>query len=134
MKIPKVLQRSEHDEQRDLFAWTLIAPLAIRPEVAMMFAIPNFAGHHGSQISRIVSGKRAKEEGRKAGVPDVFLPVPRGGFHGLFLEMKRADGSISDCTPEQDLWADALDGRGYRVIVTLGFEHARDEILEYLNL
>lgn len=128
-KIPKALQRSEHDEQRDLFAWA-----ALDSRLASMFAIPNFSGHHGSKIARLVSGKRAKEEGRKSGVPDVFLPVSCGGYHGLFVEMKKANASPSDVTDEQCRWLNVLTRQGYRCEVARGFEEGRAAILAYLNL
>lgn len=32
----------------------------------------------------------------EAGVPDIFLPAPRGGYAGLFIEMKRRkNGRVS---------------------------------------
>lgn len=130
-RLPKALQRSEHDEQKELFAYALT-----QHDIGwkLLFAIPNFAGHHGSKLSRLLSGKRAKAEGRKRGVPDVMLPVARGGHHGLFLEVKRADGVNSDVSGEQLMWHRALRDQGYRVVVAFGFEQARTAILEYLSL
>lgn len=130
--VPKALQRSEHDEQVALFDW--IGKLGESHPARLAFAIPNFAGHHGTMVSRIVSGKRAKAEGRKAGVPDVFLPVARGGYHGCFVEMKRAHGVPSDVDDAQRAWSVALQGSGYYVAVAFGFEEARQVITDYLNL
>ena len=33
-------------------------------------------------------GARMKRIGLRSGFPDLFFPVARGGFHGLFVEMK----------------------------------------------
>ena len=30
-----------------------------------------------------------------SGVPDLFLPVPRNNFHGLYIEMKNEKGRVS---------------------------------------
>ena len=36
--------------------------------------------------------KIAKGQGMLSGVPDLFLPVPKNGYHGLFIEMKSEKG------------------------------------------
>ena len=70
--------------------------------------------------------------GVKAGVPDLFMPVARGGFHGLFIEMKRsAGGRLSDA---QNEWIDRLRAEGYLAEVCAGWEAARETVLEYLGL
>ena len=63
------------------------------PELGMLFAVPN-----GGDRNMLVA-KKLKAEGVKKGVPDLCLPLPRGGYHGLYIEMKRQkNGRIS---PEQ---------------------------------
>lgn len=133
-KIPKALVRSEHDEQVALFQWAEIAA-GQHPELRLMFAIPNFSGRLGKvpPVAAMRQAQKLKAEGRKPGVPDVFLPVARNGVHGLFLEIKRENGRISDLSPEQDAWLDALGGEGYSAQVVYGFEAARDAILEHLT-
>lgn len=121
---------SEHQEQSLLFQWAELATPK-HPELGLLFAIPNFAGHHGSQIARLRSGARAKREGRKKGVPDVCLPISRGGFHSLYLELKAGKGRAS---PEQKAWILALNDQGHRAKVCVGWEAARDAITEYLAL
>ncbi len=122
-KLPKALQRSEHDEQVALFAWS---QLQASP-AALLFAIPN-----GGQRHKAVAAK-LKTEGVCSGVPDLFLPVARGSHHGLFIEMKRADGVPSDVSVSQHSWHHLLIQQGYSVVVCFGFEQARTAILEYLN-
>lgn len=135
MKLPKALQRTEHDEQKELFAWIEQSPMSIRAEAKMAFAIPNFSGRLGKTppIAAIRQAQKLKAEGRKAGVPDVFLPVARGGSHGLFVEMKRGDGIPSDVSREQREWSAALMEQGYLVRTCYGFEQAREVITEYLT-
>lgn len=116
------MHASEHDEQAALFRWAAFA--ANRwPELALMFAVPNGGHRH-----KIVAA-RLKAEGVKAGVPDICLPVPRGAWHGLFIEMKTRTGSASR---EQKRWLGALQAQGYRVAVCKGWEAAKELIEEYL--
>ena len=64
-------------------------------------------------------------------MPDIFLPAPRGGYAGLFIEMKRRkNGRVSI---DQATWLKALEKQGYKAIVAHGWEEARDEIEGYLK-
>lgn len=111
---------TEHWEQVQLFAWS-----ENLPELKLMHAIPN----GGKRDIRVAI--KLKEEGVKAGVPDIFLPLPRGGKHGLFIELKRRKyGRVS---PEQLYWLDALMREEYACSVCHGREMARDVILDYLR-
>jgi hypothetical protein len=94
-----------------------------------MFAIPNFAGRLGRLTA--IHGAKLKREGRKRGVPDVMLPIPRGRYHGLFVEMKRVRGGT--VTAEQRAWLEALGAQGYRAVRCRGWEEAREEIMAYLE-
>ena len=70
-------------------------------------------------------------EGLKSGVPDVCLPVPRGKYHGLYLELKHGR---NNATPEQQHWIDMLTAQGYRAVVVYEFEGARDALIDYLEI
>lgn len=126
MKRPVVktdLHPSEHQIQAALFEWAE-RQAVITHELSMLFAVPNSAavGWH--------RGKTFKREGRKAGVPDVCLPVAREPFHGLFLELK-VPGKYP--TPEQRLWHDRLRSQGYRVEVVRSVEEGMNVLLDYLR-
>ncbi len=71
------------------------------------------------------------KEGLRAGVPDVILAVPVGGYHGLFIEMKVEGRKAS---PWQLRWHERLKRYGYKVETCYGWEEAKDVILEYLKL
>lgn len=64
------------------------------PEVKGIHSIPN-------------SGRRTKWEaqalvtsGLKKGVWDIFVPVARLGFHGMYIEFKYADGKLT----KEQIW------------------------------
>ena len=60
------------------------------PELALLHHIPN----GGTRDA--VEAKHLKQQGVKSGVPDLCLPVPRGQYHGLYIEMKTESGHTSD--------------------------------------
>lgn len=64
-------------------------------------------------------------------MPDTFLPVPIGPWHGLFVELKRRRGGR--LSPEQMLWRTTLQRMGYRVEVALGWEAAAAVIETYVR-
>jgi len=47
-----------------------------------------------------MASRSAKGQGMLSGVPDLFLPVPKNGFHGLFIEMKSEKGRVTENQPE----------------------------------
>lgn len=118
-------QASEHDEQVSLFQWAAMQH-GKYPELALMFAVPN-----GGLRNATVAAK-LKAEGVKPGVPDIFLPVARGGYHGLFIEMKRIRGG--KLSTEQALWITELLEQRYAVYKCEGWVKAKECIEQYLKL
>ena len=92
----------------------------------LLFAIPNGGKRHPKVAAEM------KLEGVRSGVPDLFLPVPAGGHHGLFIEMKRQKGGR--VSPEQKQWLEYLRGAGYLAVVCKGFEEAKEAITDYLEI
>lgn len=76
------------------------------------------------------AGGRMKAEGLKPGVPDLCLPVARGGFHGLYIELKAQGGRP---TANQEQWIEKLTAQGYLAKVCVGFESAQHLIESYLK-
>lgn len=113
----------EHAEQVALMQWAEIEAKA-RPELALLHAVPNGGWRHPA----VAAGLR--REGVKPGVPDLDLPVARGAWHGLRIELKAADGVVSEV---QRWWIGRLREQGYRAEVCRGWLAARDLILEYLG-
>ena len=115
---------TEAEEQIALFQWAEFAK-AQYPELALLFHVPNGGSRHQIEAARL------KAQGVKPGVPDIFLPVPRGGYHGLFIELKRQKGGR--LSNNQKIWLTALGGMGYAVYVCFGCEEAIKEIIKYLG-
>ena len=112
--------RSEAEEQATLFEWA-----SYHPELKYMYAIPN----GGSRNPR--EAKNLKRQGVKRGVPDLCLPLPRGVYHGLYIEMKVGRNKTSEF---QDDFIQHLRSVGYYVDVCYGFEEARRLITAYMHL
>ena len=115
---------TEAQEQAALFQWAQLMSHK-HAELSLMYAIPN-AG---------LRGPRARSEllktGLKAGVPDVCLPVPRGGFGACYVEMKRQGNKPRS---EQAWWIDQLRDVGNCVGVIYSWEEAKAFLLYYLDL
>lgn len=112
---------TEHEHQVMLIKWF---DLQHKEFAGRLFAIPN-----GGQRHVIVAAK-LKAEGVRKGVPDLFLPVPRGNYHGLFIELKRIG---KGATTEQAEWLDYLSDQGYKAALCRGFDAAKAVIEEYLG-
>lgn len=114
---------TEHAHQVALFCWAALN-FSKYPDLRLMFAIPV------GGLRNKITAANLKAEGAKAGVPDIFLPTPRGTYHGLFIELKVGTNPAS---PAQKEWMKALKAQGYGGCVCVGWECARDTILNYLN-
>jgi hypothetical protein len=73
---------------------------------------------------------KLKTLGVRAGVPDLFLAVPRGTHHGLFIEMKSHAGRLS---VKQQHYLGLLYDQGYATAVCYKWTDAAKVIEEYLE-
>lgn len=94
------------------------------PGIHRLYAIPN-GGHRG----KAAAGK-AKAEGARKGVLDLCLPQARGGWFGLYVELKAATGRLS---PEQRDELTALAQDGYLGLTAYGWQEASKIIEWYLG-
>lgn len=114
---------SEHAQQVAVFCWAALN-FERYPDLRMMFAIPN-----GGLRSKITAAN-LKAEGVRAHVPDIFLPVPRGPWHGMFIEMKKVGGRVDPGQADFVLKLRQLD---YGACVCVGWQEAVQTIEAYLN-
>ena len=114
----------ESEEQQTLFAWARVMERKY-PELALLVHIPN------GGLRNMPEAVRFKAEGVRKGFPDVILPVARGAFHSLAIELKRRKGGT--VSPEQRAWLAALKEQGWCAAVCRGAAEAITVIEEYLR-
>lgn len=73
-------------------------------------------------------GARLKRMGMKKGFPDLFFPISRSGYHGLFIEMKYGKGKLTD---DQKEWLGRLIDNGYACYVCYSADEAIRIIKNY---
>ena len=117
-------RRGEATEQETLIQWCGWQQSKY-PELKLIFHIPNGGSRNTAEAANL------KRQGVKAGVPDLCLPVPMNGFHGLYIEMKYGKNKS---TEKQEKWQKALREQGYYVVVCYGAEEAERLIASYLQM
>lgn len=113
---------SESGHQKALFQW--INTQNEYPELRLCFSIPN------GGLRDKVTAARMKAEGAKAGVWDIFLPVPRGKYHGLFIEMKVGKNTL---TKKQEEFEKNLE-EDYYFAVCYNWAQAAEVMKQYANI
>ena len=76
--------------------------------------------------------KKAKKQGNRAGVPDIIFPVPKKGYHGLFIELKRRRGYKVSVIQKE--WIETLNGLGYCADVCYGSDDAILLMKKYIGI
>ncbi len=123
-KVKKMRRQPELEEQVALIEWadkTVIDGIRIGD---YLIHIPN-EGKRGPKAAR-----DAKRLGLRAGVPDLFLALPRGGYAGLWIEMKSITGIA---TSEQIDWMRKLKNEGYAVFLSRSFGMAKDNVMKFME-
>ena len=117
---------SEAQHQANVIKWSMQPSIRSRwPELALLHHIPN----GGSRDA--VEGRHLKAQGLKRGVPDLCLPAARGGYHGLYIEMKTEAGRAS---ADQVWWMEHLKAGGYCARLCHGWQSAVGVLEWYLGL
>jgi hypothetical protein len=112
---------TEHQEQVITIKWFRLQ----YPKLSnCLWAIPN------GGVRNIGTAIKLKSEGVLAGVPDLFLMIPKNGFHGLFIEMKIKGGKLQ---PNQKEFMKLANALAYKSVVCYGFEEAKNVISDYLK-
>lgn len=109
----------EAAEQAVLFRWA-----AFDKRLKWMFHIPNGGSRNKIEAANL------KRQGVKAGVSDIFLPIPNKKYHGLFIEMKAGKNKP---TEKQKEFIKDMTKNGYACAVCYGAENAINCVKEYLK-
>ena len=122
--------RAKRVDREGLEQAALMAELRLRmPEVAdLIYHVPN-GGHRVKAVAA-----KLKDQGVKAGIPDLVLPMARGGYFGLYIEFKATppyDAAISASQLER---IRKLSDQGYLAIVCRGHFDAMEQIRAYLRM
>lgn len=113
----------EDGEQLAIFDWARWM-INQRPQLKWLMHIPN-----GGKRNKAEAG-RLKAQGVKAGVSDIFLPVPVGKYAGLWLELKAGNNKPTD---KQLEFLDDMNAAGYLATWKTGAEASCNTILNYLD-
>lgn len=116
---------SEHEEQVAFIEWCdLMIQTGQYPELDLIYSIVN-------ERRGAAAGAKAKAQGQKAGMPDLHLPMARGGYIGLYMELK-VDKNRPTKAQRQRLAA--LGRAGHMTLVCYGWDSLRETTEAYLAL
>ena len=75
-------------------------------------------------------GRILKRMGVKSGASDIFVGIPKGGWNGMFLELKSGSGKP---TNNQERFMIDMTSMGYYCVWASGYEQARKVIEKYIG-
>ena len=114
----------ESQLQRQCVAWFR---MQYPKHAKLLFAVPNGGGR--SRVEAAIM----KAEGVVAGVSDLILLEPRGGYGCLCIEMKREDKSSRQSAIQKE-WQAATEEAGNRYVVVRSLEIFQAVVNEYMRL
>lgn len=131
----KIAGDTESSQQIAFFCWSAYPQVrAAFPELEWMHHIPNGGDRAEQEITRMIRGNTLKKEGVKAGVLDVFLPVPNGQFYGLYIEFKRpGKAGMAAMSDKQKEFASFVQQQGYQWYCVDDWKVAARCVASYLN-
>lgn len=88
------------------------------------FSIPNGGARNA------ITAKILKAEGTVRGVADLFLSVPRKGFHGMYIEMKTEKGKQQE---SQKIFQSNVEKEGYLYVVCRSLDDFITKTENYLK-
>lgn len=121
---PRKRDNEESRIQQGVIRWWAVACPAFGVPERMLFKIAN-DGMRSKAMAALM-----KREGLRAGTSDLMLAVPRGGKHGLFLELKKPTGVATDA--QREFLKDVI-AQGYVGRFAYSYDEATMAITEYLE-
>jgi len=121
---------TENQEQRALVKWWTLT----HPDMAEDLIKQNNEGERtdGQRVHLTLMGM-------KKGASDLFLAIPRGVYHGLWLEVKRdkvypPSARLTDTWIAQEKFILNRRARGYAAHFVFGWLHGKKLIEQYMSL
>lgn len=111
---------SEHDLQTACLRW-----LHFTHKGVLCYAIPNGAFTTKTTARKLVA------EGLKRGLPDLCIPMARGGYHALYIEMK--NGKVGRLSEHQKEMIARLQLLGNKVVICRSLNDFIREVENYLK-
>ena len=118
-----MINRTEAQEQAAVIQWAAYNESRY-PCLKWLFHIANGGSRNKREAANL------KKQGVKPGVSDLFLPWNNGQHCGLFIEMKRQGGRISE---KQSEFISDMNKSGYKAVVCYGAEQAINALKKYLK-
>lgn len=78
----------------------------------------------------MLTALRMKREGVVAGVPDLFLSLPRGGWHGMYIEIKFGKNKLTQ--RQEDFFA-AASKHNYKCVAVYTLDEFTREVTNYIQ-
>lgn len=113
---------SESQIQKECVAWFRHEFPTIEP---LFFAVPNGGARN------VWTAKIMKDEGVRAGVADLILLVPKGGYASLCVEMKTPKGVQSDSQREFERLVTQMRSK---YVICRSLEDFQKAIKDYLKI
>ena len=118
-------RNDEHKEQCLLIRWWALQSKLFGIDENLLFAVPNGGARD------VITGAMLKSEGVRSGVPDLFLALARGGWNGLFIEMKKPKGGVVSAAQKEMIGL--LTKAGFCCEICRGFDEAKSALLKYIE-
>lgn len=97
----------------------------------LIISIPN------NLVRNCVQARNATYEGLVSGIPDLMIPVGRGTYLGLWIELKRKETPTLKngvASQRQIAIIKHLNSRGYLAKIIYGFDAAKKFIDDYMKM
>jgi hypothetical protein len=119
------MSATESQIQRQVMHWWRMQYKVLgAPDYRLLMAYPL----QGARTPR--NGARMKAEGMRKGTPDMFLAIPQGQYLGMWIELKKEGGRLSE---DQKEMLNLLAVQGYATPVCYGFEATLWAIRKYMG-
>lgn len=115
---------TEAQEHSIVFKWSARLE-RYYPELWFLHRIPSCWSHHIAEVVNL------KKPGVKPGVSNIFLPVARQGYHGLYLELIAIGDMVYNTQAD---WINRVREQGYAAFVCFGADEAIGKIKWYLGI